>query len=140
MSDFKNFAGQTLKWTAIGGVCLGIVAGGAFLLNVATQPLRTAGGVINRTFDADNVIAKYEWFHDAHGQYQARVNQIVSTRQMYIEEKDIAERSRLRIELSAQRQSCRDIVTRYNANATKTNVSIFQGREAPSSLNIQTCE
>jgi hypothetical protein len=140
MSDFKNFAGQTLKWTAIGGVCLGIVAGGAFLLNVATQPLRTAGGVINRTFDADNVIAKYEWFHDAHGQYQARVNQIVSTRQMYTEEKDIAERSRLRIELSAQRQSCRDIVTRYNANATKTNVSIFQGREAPSSLNIQTCE
>lgn len=140
MSDFKDFAGQTLKWTAIGGVCLGIVAGGAFLLNVATQPLRTAGGVINRTFDADNVIAKYEWFHDAHGQYQARVNQIVSTRQMYIEEKDIAERSRLRIELSAQRQSCRDIVTRYNANATKTNVSIFQGREAPSSLNIQTCE
>lgn len=140
MSDFKNFAGQTLKWTAIGGVCLGIVAGGAFLLNVATQPLRTAGGVINRTFDADNVIAKYEWFHDAHGQYQARVNQIVSTRQMYIEEKDVAERSRLRIELSAQRQSCRDIVTRYNANATKTNVSIFQGREAPSSLNIQTCE
>jgi hypothetical protein len=140
MSDFKDFAGQTLKWTAIGGVCLGIVAGGAFLLNVATQPLRTAGGVINRTFDADNVIAKYEWFHDAHGQYQARVNQIVSTRQMYTEEKDIAERSRLRIELSAQRQSCRDIVTRYNANATKTNVSIFQGREAPSSLNIQTCE
>jgi hypothetical protein len=140
MSDFKDFAGQTLKWTAIGGVCLGIVAGGAFLLNVATQPLRTAGGVINRTFDADNVIAKYEWFHDAHGQYQARVNQIVSTRQMYIEEKDVAERSRLRIELSAQRQSCRDIVTRYNANATKTNVSIFQGREAPSSLNIQTCE
>lgn len=140
MSDFKDFAGQTLKWTAIGGVCLGIVAGGAFLLNVATQPLRTAGGVINRTFDADNVIAKYEWFHDAHGQYQARVNQIVSTRQMYIEEKDIAERSRLRIELSAQRQSCRDIVTRYNGNATKTNVSIFQGREAPSSLNIQTCE
>jgi hypothetical protein len=140
MSDFKDFAGQTLKWTAIGGFCLGIVAGGAFLLNVATQPLRTAGGVINRTFDADNVIAKYEWFHDAHGQYQARVNQIVSTRQMYIEEKDVAERSRLRIELSAQRQSCRDIVTRYNANATKTNVSIFQGREAPSSLNIQTCE
>jgi hypothetical protein len=140
MSDFKDFAGQTLKWTAIGGVCLGIVAGGAFLLNVATQPLRTAGGVINRTFDADNVIAKYEWFHDAHGQYLARVNQIVSTRQMYTEEKDVAERSRLRIELSAQRQSCRDIVTRYNANATKTNVSIFQGREAPSSLNIQTCE
>jgi hypothetical protein len=40
MSDFKDFTGQTLKWTAIGGVCLAIVAGGAFLLNVATQPMR----------------------------------------------------------------------------------------------------
>lgn len=40
MSDFKNFASQTLKWTAIGSVCMGIAAGGAFLLNVATQPLR----------------------------------------------------------------------------------------------------
>lgn len=140
MSDFKDFVGQTLKWTAIGGTCLALVAGGAFLLNVATQPMRTVGGVMNRTFDADNVIAKYEWFHDAHGQYQSRVNQIASTRQMYTEEKDVAEKSRLRIELVAQRQSCRDIVTRYNANSVKTNVSIFQGREAPSSLNIQTCE
>ena len=140
MSDFKNFTGQTLKWTAIGGVCLGIVAGGAFLFNMATQPMRTTSGVINRTLDPDNVIAKYEWFHDAHGQYQARVNQIASTSKMYTEEKDPGERSRLRIELAAQRQSCRDLVTRYNANATKTNVSIFQGREAPSSLNINTCE
>lgn len=140
MSDFKNFVGQTIKWTAIGGVCLGVVAGGVFLLNVATQPLRTVGGVMNRTLDPDNVIAKYEWFHDAHAQYQSRVNQIASTRQMFTEEKDQAEKQRLRIELVAQRQSCRDIVTRYNANSIKTNVSIFQGREAPSSLNIQTCE
>lgn len=140
MSDFKDFTKATLKWTAIGGVCLGIVSGGVFLLNVATQPMRTAGKVINRTLDPNNVIAKYEWFHDAHGQYLARVNQIASTRQMHTEEKDPAEKQRLRIELSAQRQSCRDIVTRYNANSIKTNVSIFQGREAPSSLNIQTCE
>lgn len=140
MSDFKSFTGQTLKWTAIGGVCLAIVGGGFFLLNVVTQPMQTVGGVMNRTFDADNVIAKYEWFHDAHGQYQSRVNQIAASKRMFADEKDTAERSRLRIELVAQQQSCRDIVTRYNANATKTNVSIFQGREAPSSLNIQTCE
>lgn len=40
MSDFKDFVGQTLKWTAIGGTCLAVVAGGAFLLNLATQPMR----------------------------------------------------------------------------------------------------
>jgi len=140
MSDFKTFTGQTLKWTAIGGVCLAIVGGGIFALNAVMRPMQTIGGVMDRTFNADNVIAKYEWFHDAHGQYQARVNQIAASKRMFADEKDSAERSRLRIELAAQQQSCRDLVTRYNANSTKTNVSIFQGREAPSSLNIQTCE
>jgi len=140
MSDFKTFTGQTLKWTAIGGVCLAIVGGGIFALNAVMRPMQTIGGVMDRTFNADNVIAKYEWFHDAHGQYQSRVNQITATKRMFADEKDTAERSRLRIELAAQQQSCRDLVTRYNANSTKTNVSIFQGREAPSSLNIQTCE
>jgi hypothetical protein len=108
-----------------------------FLANTAVS---TAKGVVSKTMDPNNVITKYEYFHDANAQYLSRRNQIIQSKTFLVVEQDPAEKQRLRIELAAQQQSCRDLVTRYNANATKTNVSIFQGREAPESLNIQTCE
>jgi len=123
---------------AVGAILAVSVAG--FAINVATQPLRTASGIMNKTFNADNVLHKYEWFHDVNAAYKSRINQIRESSLQYNSEKNEAEKRTIRMELNAQKQSCRDLVTRYNANAIKTNVSIFQGREAPSSLDITTCE
>ena len=92
--------------------------------------------------DADNIIYNYEWFHDYNAQYKSRINQISGQKGMIKDVGDLntTEKIRLNQELQAIRQSCRDIVTRYNANATKTNRSIFMGKEAPEKLDITTCE
>ena len=104
--------------------------------SVATAPARVA----SRTLETDNIINNYEWFHDANAQYRSRVAQIADHKKFLKDENDKAERQRLRMEMAAMQQSCRDLATRYNANATKTNRSIFMGREAPDSLNLNNCE
>jgi hypothetical protein len=135
---------KLLGW-AVGGVA--IVGVGLVAINLVTAPLRVANmamnsatGVIGQTLDPNNVIQKYEWFHDAHAVYRARIPQIQTTKRAMAEETNAAEKARLRIELNAQQQNCRNIVTQYNSNATKTNQSIFMGREAPPSLEIRACE
>jgi len=117
-----------------GGVVVSNLVGTA--VSVATAP----GRVIQKTLDTNNIISSYEWFHDANNQVKARVAQIAGHKKILEETTDAAEKSRLRIELSAIQQGCRDLVGRYNANATKINKSIFMGREAPESLNPSICE
>lgn len=103
--------------------------------NVATAPAR----VINKTLETNNIISNYEWYWDAYGQYQSRQGQIRQFKGM-LGDSAGEERNRVRIELAAIQQSCRDLVTRYNVNSEKTNKSIFKGREAPEKLELQTCE
>jgi len=127
-----------LKYFLIGGAALIAlpVVGGLYstFSSVVTAPSR----VINKTLQTDNIINNYEWFHDAYGQYRARVSQIAQHKQ-FMTEADKSETSRLRIELGAIQQSCRELAARYNANATKSNRSIFMGQEAPESLSEQQC-
>lgn len=134
---------KIIGWVA--GIAV-LVPVGFFALNLLTAPVKVANmalnsatGVIERTVDPNNVIVKYEWFHDAHGAFKARIPQIKATKAALADEKDANMRGSLRVELSAQQQNCRDIVTKYNANATKTNVSIFMGTTTPPSLNIEEC-
>ena len=133
MKNFFKYGSMAVA----GFVAIGV---GIFAVNIITQPMRTVTGVMSKTFSAENVLTKYEWFHDANGQYMSRVNQIKVSKSNMKDETDTTERQRIRIELNAQQQSCRDLVTRYNANSTKINVGIFQGREAPATLDIATCE
>jgi len=127
-----------LKYALIGGAALIAlpVVGGLYstFSSVATAPSR----VINKTLQTDNIINNYEWFHDAYGQYRARVSQITQHKQ-FMADADKAEATRLRIELGAIQQSCRELAAQYNANATKSNRSIFMGQEAPESLSEQQC-
>lgn len=122
----------------IGGLfAVGLIGNAASTASsVATAP----GRVIQRTMETDNIITKYEYFHDAYGAFKSRAAQIRDSKEFLKSVNDPAEQNRLRIELSAQKQSCREIVNRYNANATKTNVSIFMGREAPAALDPASCE
>lgn len=109
------------------------------VVSIVTQPLRSAAGVTSRTFDSGNMIRTYELFHDRHQGYLARLRQIADTERMLAAESSGDERFRLRVELGAQRQSCRDLASAYNADAAKTNRVIFQGREAPESLSLERC-
>lgn len=115
---------------------LAVFGAGFWLFSLATQPAR----VITKTFDADNMINNYEWYYEASNQVKARTAQITAHKSIVKDNTDPSERTRLRVELSAMQQSCRDLVGRYNANATKVNRAIFMGREAPTSLDPQICE
>lgn len=116
---------------SIGGSILGT------LTNVAvTQPTR----IINKTFDADNVINNYEWYRDAHGNFKAKISQVNQYKKIYEYETNSGEKSRIRIDLAAIQQSCRDLAGRYNANSLKINRSIFRGTNVPETLNMGDCE
>lgn len=123
---------------ALFAVTIFVTAGSYFaaFVSVATSPAR----VISSTMSTDNIIANYEFFHDAYQVFRARVGQISAHRDMIMDAVDPVEKSRLRMELAAMRQSCREIVGRYNANATKTNRAIFRGQEAPSAIDMSNCE
>lgn len=97
---------------------------GAFT-SVITAPSR----VISRTLETDNIIGTYERFHDRWQAYNSRLAQITAHEVFVTEETDTSERSRLRMELAAMRQSCRDLAATYNADSIKTNRSIFKGRD-----------
>jgi hypothetical protein len=127
----------TLPRVVLGGAVLCILVGAAvWIINLASQPAAIAG----KTLDADNVVANYEWFHDAQGNYLARVAQVRQFKTLLADEKDSGEKSRLRIEAAAIQQACRDLAQRYNANAGKSNRSIFMGRDVPPSLDAASCE
>lgn len=127
----------TLPRVILGGVVLCVLVGAAaWMINVASQPAAIAA----KTLDADNVVTSYEWFHDAHGNYLARVAQVRQFKAMLMDEKDGAEKSRLRIEVAAIQQACRDLAQHYNANAGKSNRSVFMGRDMPLSLDAASCE
>lgn len=113
-----------------------LLGGVGWVYNIVSQPAR----VVSKTLDADNIINNYEWFHDANGNYLARIAQIKQFKALNANETDQQERSRLRIEMAAIQQSCRDLSRRYNANAAKMNRGIFRERSLPDQLNTGDCE
>ena len=132
-----------IKWgfIAAGVLMIGIPAisflgsAGKTVSAVATAP----GRVIQRTLETDNIIHNYEWFHDTWAAYRAKLDQIATHSSLLDEAEDSRERSQIRTEVAAMRQKCRSLAEQYRANATKTNRGIFQGREAPETLDPQTC-
>lgn len=103
---------------------------------VATAPSR----VINKTLETNNILTNYELFHDESKQFEARVSQIAEQRGFFDKETDPAERSRLRMEMAAQQQSCRELVADYNANSLKLNRQLFKDRGLPPVLDASRCE
>lgn len=127
---------SVLKWGLL------VIVSGVILLTVLQLAgvLSTPGRIISRTLSPDNVITSYEWFYDTNAQFVSRSNQIKAHSEMVKAESDPKERSRLNIELSAVRQSCRDLATKYNANSEKANKMLFRSGDLPQSLSISQCE
>lgn len=110
-----------------------------FLINfffIASAPSR----VLSKTLGTENIITSYEWFFDANAQYVARRGQVKSHAALIKDVTDSQERQRMTIELGSMRQSCRDLVTRYNANSAKANKSLFKSNNLPEALELSTCE
>lgn len=124
----------------LGIIGLGAVAVLGNLVGTATSVATAPGRVVQQTMGTNNIITNYEWFHQAHAVYSTRVSQAHAHARFLNAETDPAEKIRLRMELSAMQQSCRELATTYNARATMTNRSVFMGREAPTSLDPQACE
>lgn len=127
----------TLPRVIIAGTITATLIGGAvWFVSITSQP----GRVISKTFDADNVIQNYEYYHDANGNFIAKTAQVRQFREMVKQETDPQEKSRLRIEMAAIQQSCRDLAQRYNANSQKANRAIFKGGRVPEQLYMGDCE
>lgn len=103
---------------------------------VVTAPSR----VVNKTLETNNILTNYELFHDESKQFDARVAQITEQYGFFAKEIDPAERSRLRMEMAAQQQSCRELAADYNANSRKLNRQLFKDRGLPPVLDASRCE
>lgn len=128
-----------IKWVFYGfGIFLIIAVIGGVTGTLSTI-ISTPGRVINKTLETNNVIQSYEWFYDTNAAYISRLNQLNQYKEFMAAEEDKFERRRVRIELAAMQQTCRDIATRYNANSEKMNKSIFKGWELPNTLSVEVC-
>ena len=117
------------------GVPVAISAIGSFN-SVATAP----GRVVQETMKTSNIIDTYEGFFVRKGQYDTRLGQIADHKKLVEANTDPAEAARLRVELSAIRQSCRDLAVIYNANASMANKELFRSDELPAELSEAACD
>jgi hypothetical protein len=117
-----------------------VVPVGCSLISTANSVTTAPGRVVQKTMQTDNVIQNYEAFFDVKAQYDARVAQITDHSGVLASETDAAEQRRLRMEVSAMRQSCRQLAARYNADAVKLNRAVFRSGNLPETLSAQACE
>lgn len=110
------------------------------IINTTASVTTAPGRVVQETFKTDNILSTYEGFFNQKASYDSRVAQIKSQSEILAAETDAAELRRLRMELSAMKQSCRELANQYNADASKNNDSLFQDNDLPSTLDVQPCE
>lgn len=134
MSPAKVFV-----WAVLGLIALGALAVVGNLVGTAASVATAPGRVITRTLGTDNIIASYERFRDLNTTFQARAAQVRQYKDLVSSEADPAEKRRLRIDVAAVQQSCRDIAAKYNADSAKMNKAIFR-HDAPETLDASLCE
>lgn len=144
--DFENINentefsfGKLFKWFIVFMAVITLIGfiGSAF--GLFTKVVSTPARVLSKTLDTDNVIQSYEWFFDVDAAYKARHNQVTQYKSFMNSETDKDEKYRIRTELAAMQQTCRDLATKYNANSEKMNKKIFKGWDLPKSLSYQNC-
>lgn len=132
-----------MSYLKIGGIIIGSILGLTVLssvMGIFSSVVTAPGRVIQKTMETNNIIQSYEWFYDVNAAYIARSRQIEDFNGWLTDDSnDKQEKRRLQIEVSAVRQSCRDLVTKYNANSEKMNKSIFKGWSLPQTLSVASC-
>lgn len=128
------------KYVLIGTGLLIAVPVGLNLIGTFNTVATAPGRAINKTLETNNIIFNYERFFNVNANYKSRVAQIEEYRPLIAGETDPAEKARLRTELSAMKQSCRELANGYNADAGKMNRSLFRDRDLPEQLDVAACE
>ena len=110
------------------------------LLGTSAAVTTAPGRVVTRTLATDNILSTYEGFFNQKAAYDSRVAGIESQSALIAAETDKEELQRLRMELSAMKQVCRELANQYNADALKGNDSLFLDHRLPKTLDAVTCE
>lgn len=131
--------GKVFKWVIIVMSIVTVLGLFGSLFGLFTTVATAPGRVITKTLQTDNIIQSYEWFYDVDAAYKARHGQVVQYKSIYQSETDKDEKYRIRTELAAMQQTCRDLATKYNANSEKMNKSIFKGWALPDTLSQSNC-
>lgn len=118
-----------------------------FPLFVTSKIMDSAGKVIEKTVDADNVLYNYEWFKQSYRDYLAadiKIKNVSDELSMFKESagersswsfEDKNEYSRLSATRTGLRNYREDIVAQYNARSKMLNRKIFKGKDVPYELN-----
>jgi hypothetical protein len=129
--DYRDAGHGVMFWAFVVGLII--------LAGIVIKLVFFPAELISKTFDADRAIRKYEWFHEAAAQIDAKRNDI-SAHTALVAQSFGTEKNRLMIEKAGMQQACRDLVARYNAESTKVNSVIFKGMSAPNSFSLTTCD
>lgn len=142
----KGPAGIVLR-IAFAVVGISIVLGA---VGFALNPFQQAGRIINKTIDADNVIANYEWFKQRHedvSAIDAKITQAdlavinfaesAGDREKWHRE-DRVEHSRLSAVSLGLKQQRADLAAEYNAKSRMVNRSIFKAGDTELPSRIPT--
>lgn len=113
------------------------IAAAIWLVNA---PATKAISLVDKATNTDKMLANYEWFQESATAFDARVRQIRAHEKLIVAETDRAEMARLRIELSAMQQTCRDLAARYSAKTNEIHVGYLKGRNLPEHLSSEQCE
>ena len=112
------------------------LSGFALWSSVFTKPV----ALLNKATDTTKMLANYEWFYEASNNFQSRVAQVKQFKTLVAGETDKGELSRLRVDLSAVQQSCRDLSAKYSAQSGKLHVGYMKSNTLPETLNMKECE
>jgi hypothetical protein len=146
--DEIDFVGwKLLKWYLITFVIILLISALCWIGNALFFPVDQSKKIIEATFNAENVIYNYEWFHKQYNDYlsaisqenikQQEVNQFMATagsRENWTVSTQNEERQ-LRIELNGLRSNRINIASEYNSHLNMTNRNIFRQHSLPEHLS-----
>lgn len=109
-------------------------------LAVGLSLLNKPAALVAKATDTTKMLQNYEWFYEAANNYDARVAQAHTFKGMLATETDPGEKQRLRVDLAAIQQSCRELAARYAAQSGKVHVGYLKSNSLPEVLNPKDCE
>lgn len=102
--------------------------------------LNKPAALLDKATDTTKMLANYEWFYETSNNFNTRTTQVAALKKILMEETDKSEKSRLRVDLSAVQQSCRELAAKYEAQSGKIHVGYLKSKSLPESLNAKECE
>jgi len=119
-------------------IVLGVVLAPTIAVTIGI--LNKPAALVSKATDTTKMLQNYEWFYEASNNFTARAAQVRSFKSLMAGETDKGEQSRLRVDLAAVQQSCRELAAKYEAQSGKVHVGYLKSNSLPDSLNAKECE